>query len=339
MCRSVCQNVRKAAALLAEVHLTGTLNWCQLQPYRLRQLNDAFTDLLNQFCADLLKTGAVKTSRIAPTRYPIRQLLIALEESGFHTFEYVTPRVVNECIIHIAQRYSNGMSTLLSGIRKFLMYLYSTGSTEIDLSKALPEIVAPRKRIREGFSEDEISMLLAAADTTTVIGKRDYAIMLLASQTGIRGCDIINLKRQDINWYTKEIRIIQVKTGVAMMIPLPVESGNAIADYLLNARPRGAEPYVFISINRPYRRLKRILGVAPRYIQKAGIDNDLSKRKGFHSFRRTYGKQLLEAETPLDMFGELFGQTDIDSAKPYIAIDEVGLKRCALGLIQNGGDE
>jgi site-specific recombinase XerD len=333
ICRSVYQNVRKTAALLAEVHSTGVVIWRQLQNYRLRQVKEGFSEMLDIFCADALKTGSIKAGTVTQATYFIRQLLFELEDSGFYSFENVTPRILNECITRVAQRYSSGTSTMLSGVKMFLKHLYSRGTTEIDLSKSLPEHVAPRKPIREGFSEEEISRLLAATDRTTAIGKRDYAIMLLASQTGMRGCDIVKLRRQEIHWHTKEIMIVQEKTGVAVTIPLPIESGNAIADYLLNARPFGGEPYIFLRKDRPYRRLKRICGVMPRYIQKAGITDNASERRGFHSFRRKYGRQLLEAEIPMDMFGELLGQTNIDSAKPYMAIDETGLKFCALGLV------
>jgi len=335
MCRSVYQNVRKAADLLAELHSTGVVTWRHLQSYRLRQVNGDFSRMLNLFCADTFKTGRIKAGTVTQATYSIRQLLFELEDSGFCSFENVTPRILNECITRVAQRYSGGISTMLFGVRMFLKHLYSIGATEIDLSKSLPEHIAQRKPIREGFSEEEIGKLLATADRTTAIGKRDYAIMLLSSQTGMRGCDVIKLKRQEINWHTKEIMIVQDKTGVALTIPLPTESGNAIADYLLNARPIGGEPYVFLRKDRPYRRLKRICGLMPRHIQKADVVKNAYERRGFHSFRRAYGKQLLEAETPIDMFGELFGQTSIDSAKPYMAIDEAGLKLCALGLVDH----
>jgi site-specific recombinase XerD len=278
----------------------------------------------------------VKESTVQQAKSSIRSFLFELEDAGFMSFDDITRRIVSERVTHLAGRFAGGLGAMLFGIRIYLRYLHSSGVTDDDLSIAIPELVAPRKRVQEGFSPKVIDKLLAAADTSTAIGKRDYAIMLLGKQTGLRACDVTNLKRENIDWRQYEIRIVQVKTEVPLTLPLPIESGNAIADYLLNARPQNSSPYIFLSKDQPHRPLDSVGTIIPRYIKKAGVANSVPKRSGFHSFRRSYGRQLLEAETTLDMLGELLGQLDMDSAKPYIATDEHGLKRCALGLIDCG---
>ncbi len=172
------------------------------------------------------------------------------------------------------------------------------------------------------------------------MGIRDYAIMIIAAQTGLRACDIASLQRQDIDWHRNELRIVQKKTGRALTLPLPTESGNAMAEYLLNARPECDEPYVFLREKRPYRRMhsSSMNGIVSRYILKANLAGADVRVRGFHSFRRAFGKRLLETETPLDMLSELLGHRDHDSAKQYMAIDEKGLKLCGLSLVAHGGD-
>jgi integrase len=218
--------------------------------------------------------------------------------------------------------------------------LKTSGITNDDLIKALPELVSPHRVVRSGYSDSSLAKILAEPDRATEIGKRDYAMMMLSSSTGLRRGDVIGLKYENIDWHSNEIRLVQSKTGVATTIPLPATTGNAIADYLLNARPQSDEPYVFLTTIAPYRRLKSGCGITNRYVNMANISAEVPKRSGFHSFRRAYGKQLLEAETNLDMLLELLGQTHMDSAKPYLSIDEKGLKRCALGLVHTseGGD-
>jgi site-specific recombinase XerD len=325
--------VRRGAELLKQFHDSGTLEMGRCPRWTLRQLSGAFSGMVEQFCEDAGRVGAIKESTAWSTKYYARQLLFEFENRGLMTFTKITPRIVNECVTCVAGRYAGGTTALLVGIRRFLRYLHTAGITEIDLSKSLPELVAPRKPVRAGFTADETERLLATADAAGVIGKRDYAMMLLATRTGLRGCDVVSIKREDIDWRTKELKIIQSKTNAALAIPLPIEAGNAIADYLLNVRPKCDEPYVFLSVNPPYRRLKRITGIVPRYIRKSDIADSIADRSGFHSFRRAAGKSLLESETSLDMLSELFGHRDMDSLKPYLAIDENGLKQCAMGLI------
>lgn len=71
-------------------------------------------------------------------------------------------------------------------------------------------------------------------------------------------------------------------------------------------------------------------------MKSAGI---LSKHRGFHSFRRTFATNLLQNEVPTELIQQMLGQTHIDSAKPYLAIDEQGLKQCALPLLSHGKEE
>lgn len=44
---------------------------------------------------------------------------------------------------------------------------------------------------------------------------------------------------------------------------------------------------------------------------------------------------MLQNEIPLDLLRQLLGHSKIDSAKPYLSVDEQGLKLCALSLVRN----
>ena len=50
------------------------------------------------------------------------------------------------------------------------------------------------------LSEAEVDRILAAVDQSTALGRRDYAILLLAARYGLRPCDIRQLTLDDIDW-------------------------------------------------------------------------------------------------------------------------------------------
>ena len=198
-------------------------------------------------------------------------------------------------------------------------------------------MVARRTTFREGFTRTETMRLLGEPNRETGIGKRDYAMMLLATQTGLRACDVVNLKREDINWRSKQINIVQQKTGKPLSLPLRAESGNAIAEYLLTARPESSLPYIFLchtGMLRPINN-RSASAIVTKYICHAEIVSDIPRR-GFHSFRRSFGTRLLQNEIPLELLRQLLGHSKIDSSKPYLSVDEQGLKICALGLVSCG---
>lgn len=339
MCRSVYQNIRKVAAMLDECHETGSLEWTRIANWNLRRPTACYSDMLEIFCQETMRTGALADSTIATVRSAVRGFLFELEDSGVIDFRAVTLRVVSGCVTHMAVRYAGGLSAMLFSVRAFLRFLHEYGITSDDLSIAIPELIAPRRIVREGFHPDEINELLDCADRNTVVGKRDYAMMMLATQTGLRAVDIVNLERRDIDWRSNEIRITQHKTGHPLSIPLAAESGNAVADYLLNGRPKCNLPFIFLCGNHPYRPLNN-RSASHRitlYMNLAGVDRQSIPRRGFHSFRRSFGGGLLTSEISLDMLSELLGHKHMDSAKPYLAANEAGLKTCALGLVEKVG--
>ena len=102
-----------------------------------------------------------------------------------------------------ATYYKGGSDSLLHYVREFLKYLYEYDHITVNLSVAVPKISAPFKRVLKGFGDDEIRRLLSAVDRSTTMGKRDYAMMMLAAQTGLRSVDIVKLKRGEIDWRKK----------------------------------------------------------------------------------------------------------------------------------------
>jgi len=248
------QGVRKAVALLEEFHRYGTLTPGTLSPFEHTELTPTFATLLDEYGNDVLFAEKQSEVTVRTGKSIIKGFLLGLEELGFTCFDDVTLSIVGQVVTKTASNhYKRGAESLLHYVRGFLKHLHDYGYIEVDLSVGVPKMASPYKRVYQGFTDDEIIKLLAAVDRDTIIGKRDYAMMVLAAQTGLRGVDIIKMKRTDIDWRKREINIIQSKTGAALCVALEVESGNALYDYLLNARPESDIPNVFLRYHHPIR--------------------------------------------------------------------------------------
>jgi integrase len=102
-----------------------------------------------------------------------------------------------------------------------------------DLSHELPKIRVPTDaRIPSVWDQELIDKLLGAVDRSSVRGKRDYAILLLASRLGLRVGDIRALRLDDIKWADSRIEILQSKQKTPLSLPLTEEVGQALIDYL-----------------------------------------------------------------------------------------------------------
>ncbi|MCC8103845.1 MAG: tyrosine-type recombinase/integrase [Clostridiales bacterium] len=114
---------------------------------------------------------------------------------------------------------------------------------DIDLSvmTSLSYLPYPPQRLRTKlptvWTEEQIEAIVHAVDTTTPVGKRDYAIVLLGARLGLRIGDILKLTLNDIDWNKKQLSIIQSKTREPLTLPLPEDVGWAVIDYLKNGRP------------------------------------------------------------------------------------------------------
>ena len=86
-----------------------------------------------------------------------------------------------------------------------------------------------------------------AADTDSTIGKRDLAIILVAYCTGLRGIDIIGIKLSDIDWHNHKVSVVQSKTHTPIVSELNGATLNALADYILDWRPKCDIPEVFVN--------------------------------------------------------------------------------------------
>jgi site-specific recombinase XerD len=332
--RTTYSDFRKAGLMLDEFHKTGRIEWKVAEHYGARRPTPDFDACINTYLDFAKDRGTLAPATITGTKSSVRALSFELEDCGCSEFSDVTLLTVSDVLTALAQRRATGgISGFFSDIRRFLRFLYRNGDTEIDLSIAIPEYVAEHRSFGYGFSREEILALLNAVDVTTSLGKRDFAMLTLAAQTGLRAIDIVNLKRENIDWRAKEMRIVQHKTGKPLSLPLESESGNAIADYLLTSRPVCDTSNIFITHTLPLRPLNSaaLQGRVRKYLKSGNVA--VLPGRGVHSFRRGFGTRLLESETPIELLHQMLGQTCIESAKPYISVNDEGLKKCSLGLV------
>lgn len=328
------QTIRRSATLLEDYAKTGTFEWKQLPPMKsLKELSPGFKCILEKYKEKTEKVWAYSTWKLKAGS--AERLMDYLNKKGHVDFSSVSPEDVWAYAISISKHHRSSMGNVLSDLRAFSQFLYAEGFSSIDYSLILTVSVPKKRRVLPGFSVDEGDRVVDAVDTNTPLGKRDYAILLLAQFTGMRGIDIINLKRSDINWYSETIHIAQHKTGKALSISFEPVVGNAIADYLLNGRPASDSPYIFLKHCSPVSKLNdaSVSNIAKKYLDLAGIPRPATARKGIHCFRRSLGARLLEAGTPTHMISQILGQRDPNSVRSYLHMGTEKMRECAIDLV------
>lgn len=232
----------------------------------------------------------------------------------------------------IDPRYSSLAHMSIRILRDFFRYLYGQGLLDIDVSGFLPkDSYARQPKLPSTYKKEEIETLINSIDRSSRTGKRNYAIILLASRLGLRASDITQLKFENLQWERNIIRIRQYKTGNELELPLLPEIGNALIDYLKFGRPVSDDPKVFLVARSPFNPMcsSGVGAVVQNAFFAAGIDTG-NRKHGPHALRHSLAGFLLENRVSLPVISEVLGHEKSESTRFYLRIDVTSLKKCML---------
>lgn len=217
-------------------------------------------------------------------------------------------------------------------VRRFLRYLFEMHLTKTDLSIPLFYIKGHRaEKLPSLYNTEEIRKMDASIEKTSRIGKRDYAIFLLASRLGLRASDICLLQFRNLDWDRNVINLVQRKTKKEIELPLLAVIGEAIIDYIQNGRPKSDSKTLFLTANAPYTPISvpGLSGIVSGIIYKAEIETK-DRRHGAHCLRHSLATQLLNQGTTLPVISETLGHSNSQTTMIYLGVDVNGLLRCSL---------
>jgi len=241
--------------------------------------------------------------------------------------------LINNYIKTLAGYTYKTVEQQLCSLRALFKHLSLNGLVDKDYSSKIPMVQARKQtRIPSVWSTEDLKSLITAIDRGNPMGKRDYAIILLACRLGMRCNDIKNLQIKNFNWPDKELIFVQSKTKTTLALPLTQDVGWAVIDYLKYGRPKVETPYVFIRHVAPFLPFSQddhLNQIISKYMEMAHIPKT-KKKVGMHSLRHTLASVLLENNTSLPIISDILGHIDTESTAVYLKVDIKKLKECPL---------
>jgi integrase/recombinase XerD len=111
----------------------------------------------------------------------------------------------------VVRKVDSGVSVaaaqyFVSGLRAFLRFCFLEGLVAVDLSPAAL-LVRGRRRssLPKAISRADAKALLAACDRRSLIGRRDYAVIITLLRLGLRRGELARLTLDDIDWRAGEL--------------------------------------------------------------------------------------------------------------------------------------
>ena len=303
------------------------------------QLNAYYSDMHKRY-TDCLAVSDLSKSTVEHYTAISREFMDFLSQKGITTTGDISMETCNEYLNTLAGYSFKTVEQKVCGLRHFLRFLLGNGYVSADMASEIHmPLISKKARIPSAWSADELKKMLGAIDRNSPIGKRDYAMILLACILGLRVSDIKNLRFSNFDWENKQLSFVQHKTHKPLDLPLPDAVGWAVIDYIRSGRPKCFESdTVFLKHMPPFDPISDNDHLEQRivfHMNRAGIRRDKNKHSGFHSLRHSAGSMLLDMGTPLPVITTILGHSDMDVTGIYLKTDLEKLAECVL---PPGGD-
>lgn len=219
---------------------------------------------------------------------------------------------------------------MTTAMRSFLQYARYRGLIKTDLRTSVPTVANwSMSSLPKALSSDELQRLLSSCEQETAVGRCNWAILLLLARLGLRAGEVVSLTLDDLDWAAGEISIRGAGTPTDRL-PIPMEVGEALADYLCHVRPTCVSRRVFVRIRAPHRGFVNsaaISSLVRRALAHAGLD---PAHKGAHLLRHTVATQMLRQGASLAEIGELLRHRNQQTTMIYAKVDLDLLRPLAL---------
>lgn len=305
---------------LREAHLIAEAPDAALNPIEL---------LVRSYAQYLVHERALSQTTIGHRQPVVREFLSQRFKSKRLRLECLRAGDVSRFVLRTMQDRGRDHAQLVTTtLRSFLDFLYQEGRLAMPLRAAVPKVASWRHLDLPGFLEPEqVEQMLRHCERRNVLGRRDYAILLLLARLGLRAHEVRHLTLDDIKWASGEV-LIRGKGSREDRLPLPADVGRAVVAYLKNGRPRCSCRRVFVRVLAPYEGLTSatIASVVERALTRAHIS---SPHKGAHLLRHSLATRMLRGGASLTQIGQVLRHQRTETTEIYARIDQRALRALA----------
>ncbi|MFB3882538.1 MAG: tyrosine-type recombinase/integrase [Armatimonadota bacterium] len=216
-----------------------------------------------------------------------------------------------------AGRSPSTINRAIGATRSFFRFLFEEGRLETNPAQALRSIRLGPPLAPKHLTVTEVECLLSLPDTITPTGRRDYAILMLLYNTGLRVGELCSLNRDDVLLPAEGWGALQVIGKGRRLHRLPVNrpATDALLAYL--ADRDDAEAALFLNRSGDRFSVRGIALLVNRYLLAAGITD----RSGPHLLRHTFATHALRARPNIRAGQQLLGHAWVTTTQRYTHLE------------------
>ena len=214
----------------------------------------------------------------------------------------------------------------IESVRGFLKWLVSAGRLSESVVDSLVDVAHPRLLPKSVLNHRQVRALLGRADTGSLEGARDQAMLEMLYSTGVRAAELLGLNMGDID-LGNATALVMGKGSKQRMVPVGRTAGRVLESYLKGVRPLlmrdAAEPAVWL--NRTGRRVSYAMFRRRFMVQARQFEFPFAVTP--HTFRRSCATELIRGGASLWHVKELLGHENLDTLQHYVRLTIADLKK------------
>ncbi len=208
------------------------------------------------------------------------------------------------------------IQTYIRGLRAFFNWLYKQHYTSENRLANLKPPKAQHK-LAQILTEEEMKTIFSCLDLNTTAGCRDYAILLIFLDTGLRCSELANLKLNDVNVDGGHLKVMG-KGGKERIVPFGVVAQRALLRYLSHFRTSPLSPITdnfFLTLEGLPLTRNSVKMLFQRLAVKCGI-----KRLHPHLCRHTFATNYLINGGDVFTLQQILGHTSLEMVRRYVSL-------------------
>ena len=295
-------------------------------------------ELEHQYEKYLRIERGLTTATVVNYRPIVHRFLVYHYGDGPLHLEALKASDISAYVLAHAHTQSAGRAQLMvTALRSFFRFLLRAALIQVDLAACVPTVADWRlSTVPKYLSEEEVQRMLDACDRSIATGRRDYAVLLLLVQLGLRASEVVALEIDDIDWRGGEMRV-RGKGSFHDRLPLLTEPGEALATYLRTDRPRTRSRRVFVRMKAPHSGFagpSTVSTIVRRALARAGLH---APTKGAHLLRHTLATTMLQKGASMAEIGQVLRHRSPNTTEIYAKVDLLGLRSLAQPWPNSGG--
>ncbi|UZQ49306.1 tyrosine-type recombinase/integrase [Clostridium kluyveri] len=210
------------------------------------------------------------------------------------------------------------MNLRLRTLKCYLRWLYTEKIIPEDISTKIKLVKVP-KDTKEPLTTVEIKRIFKVLNLAEYSNYRDFVIMLVILDCGVRINELLNIKIENYNSKNKTIKIGSetAKTREARVLPISLKTAKHL-QRLMNIAETNNEEYIFNSTYGGRINTLNVIKNFEKYGKKAGITH---KQTTPHQYRRAFAVECVKAGMDVFTLQKMLGHANITTTRIYVNLD------------------